>query len=288
LLTFLTIPLFAQSYREYNHKFDISAHLSKNSIFLQSNEKYYKSNTPVSARIGFSLKNTIVNIGYGFSLGDTFGESDKVNKEVKNTDFIDLKLHKYGQNYILDLFFQHYKGFYNDDKDKIEVYPDLTVSQYGAAFSYLFNGENFSSGAAFEQSQKQLDSAGSFIAGCGIYFTKVNNADDVFAENENYDTNLRIGISGGYAYSYVLSQHWLLSAGITEGFYTGKYLYRSGDLLMNFNTLLRMSIGYNCDNWGVSLFFTHNVYHYNVFKDEALSLNLNAQEFQIKYARRFY
>ncbi|MDR1248104.1 MAG: DUF4421 domain-containing protein [Treponema sp.] len=275
-------PCFSQAYRPYNQKFDLGTKISRDFIGLRDNDRSYKPNTPLSAGLGFSLNNTIINIFLGYGLDDTIKEN------IGKTDFFDLQFHNYGRRFMVDLFFQQYRGFYSETDGLIMVYPDLSVRQCGAEVSYLINANKFSAKAAFGHTEQQLESGGSFIAGIGAYFNQIEYDGEVFSEDKRLAHNLRAGASFGYAYSFVLSERWLLAGALTCGAQIGNNAGRTheGDLSANLANLFRFSIGYSVDNWCVSLDFIGNTQYYGFFGDNAFSLisgNLG-----IKYLRRFY
>ncbi|MDR0452207.1 MAG: DUF4421 domain-containing protein, partial [Treponema sp.] len=269
LFFFIGAPLcFPQAYTPYNQKFDLVTKLSRNFIGLQDQDQSYKPNTPMSIGLGFSVKNTIINIFLGYGLDDT------MKSDIGKTDFLDFQLHNYSKYFIIDLFFQQYKGFYTETGDDIVVYPDLSARQYGAEVSYLINGDKFSAKAAFGHTEKQLVSGGSFIAGTGVYLNQIEYDTDVFAGKEKFANNLRTGLTFGYAHSFVMGDHWLLSGALTGGIQFGNNIDRlkEGEITANLANLLRFSVGYNTDNWGVSLDFLGNIQYYSFLNENTFNL----------------
>lgn len=59
-------------------------------------------------------------------------------------------------HFIVDLFYQNFKGYYQQQGQEITRYPELSVRQIGAEGSYLFNGNKFSAKAAFDLSSIKL------------------------------------------------------------------------------------------------------------------------------------
>jgi hypothetical protein len=134
----ISIPMcFSQAYAPYNQKFDLVAKLSRNFIGMQDENQSYKPNTPMSIGWGLSINNTVINIFLGYGLDDT------IKEDIGKTDFLDFQLHNYSRHFIIDLFFQQYRGFYSEIDDGIVVYPGLSVRQYGAEVSYLIKAINF-------------------------------------------------------------------------------------------------------------------------------------------------
>ena len=100
-----------------------------------------------------------------------YAVADLQGKEYGKTKVLDFQIHNYGRNFIADVFVQNYKGFYTEKRKTITLYPDVSVRQIGAEGTYLFNGKTFSAKAAFQHSEKQLQSTGSFAIGVGFMFT---------------------------------------------------------------------------------------------------------------------
>jgi hypothetical protein len=277
------IPCFSQAYRPYNQKFDLDTRIARDFIGLQDNDRSYQPNTPLSIGLGFSLNNTIISIFLGYGLDDT------IKEDIGKTDFFDFQFHYYSRYFMIDLFFQQYRGFYTETDDDIMVYPDLSVRLCGTELSWLINADKFSAKAAFGgHTEQQLVSGGSFIAGIGAYFNQIAYDGEVFSENRRFADNLRFGFSFGYGYSFVLSDHWLLSGALTGGLQIGNNAgqIKEGNLTANLTNLIRFSIGYSVENWCVSLDFIGNTQYYAFFADNRFSLF--AGNVGIKYLRRIY
>jgi hypothetical protein len=250
-------------------------------VQLRNAKQHLRPNTPLNVGLGFSIKNTFLDLGYSWGLGNTLE-----NRDIIRSKTVDFQLHAYGKRYILDLYFQQYRGFYIA-ADRIEMYPDMSVRQYGAEYSYVFNGNRFSTKAAFAQGEKQLRSAGSVIGGINFYLTRIGSPPDLLVGNERLVNNIQLGTNAGYGYSYVIDAHWLLSGALTGGVNFGNLVekFGRGDIEVSFNTFARIAIGYNRENWGVSLFFLNNMHHYSSFGRNAL--NLSSSVFRIVGVKRF-
>jgi hypothetical protein len=273
---------FSQAYRPYHQKFDLDTRIARDFIGLRDNDQSYKPNTPLSAGLGFSINNTIISIFLGYGLDDT------IKEDIGKTDFFDFQFHHYDRRFMVDLFFQQYRGFYSGRDNDITVYPDLSVRQCGAELSWLINADKFSAKAAFGHTEQQLKSGGSFIAGMGAFFNQIEYDGEVFSKNRRFANNLRAGFSFGYGHSFVLSDRWLLSGALTCGLQVGNNAgqIKEGDLTANLVNLLRFSIGYSVENWCVSLDFIGNTQYYAFYKDNAF--NLFSGNVGVKYLRRFY
>jgi hypothetical protein len=264
---------------QYPHKMMVKAFLSRNSIEIGHNEKDYSPNNPTRLGIGFSLKNTVINLSYSFGL---FTENDKDYGKTKSADF---QIHNYGRRFITDLFYQDYKGFYNEEGKTVTTYPDTSVQLIGGEWTYVYNHRQFSAKAAFEQTEKQLQSAGSFLLGGGAYYYKLRLEDALDTDTKRIK-NFQLGVNAGYGYTWVINEHWLMSgigtAGITVGNETN--LLEDGKVKLYPSVFARGSAGYHKNDWGVSLtFFVNNKLLYYTKEN----FTLTSVNMQIAYIKHF-
>jgi hypothetical protein len=250
----------------YHQKFDIKVYTARDFISIHENKTDYKPNNPMQLGVGAAIKNSILNLSYGFNIGS------RLKEELPRTKSIDFQLHHYNRKYLIDLYLQNYEGFYSDLWE-LKFYPEMQILQIGAEGAYIFNGERFSARAAFAQTERQVRSAGSFIIGAGNYYFR--------AKTETAEMNyLQFGGNFGYAYSYVINAHWFLSGALTGGVYLN-YLTDKKKAGASFNTLARLSVGYNTDNWCVSVLLMDNMH---LFQND---LRFNSGSLQLVFVRRF-
>lgn len=265
----------------YVQKMSASLFVANNALLLQQGSKEYSPNNPLTVGVGFAIKNTVVNTRLSYGVADLKG------KEYGRTRIFDFQLHNYGRKFILDLFIQNYKGFYTENRI-ITTYPDISVQHIGAEASYLFNGNKFLAKAAFQQSEKQLQSAGSFVAGGGIYGYRLKLGSELSVpDNKNYLDNLQFGVNGGYAYSYVLNPYWLLSGMATVGANVGNNpeAIKGGKLKMYPTAFARGAASYNKPNWAVA--FAMLIHNKSVYAVQDTSFTITALSMQLTYVRRF-
>lgn len=265
---------------KYDQKMSAMVFLSRNSVEIEQNDKTYKPNNPLKVGIGFSLRNTVLNLSYGWAIPEVS------NKEYGRTKSMDFQLHHYGRSFVLDLFFQKYKGFYNEEPT-VELYSNTSVQAIGAEGTYLFKGDKFSAKAAFQQSEKQLKSAGSFVIGSGIYFYKIRDIQEMFPWDSNQINNFQFGGSAGYAYSWVINEHWLLSGIGTAGINLGNEtkLLEEGKVNAYPTFFGRGSAGYHKNDWAVT--FSFLIHNKSMHFTEDNSLNVNSLNMQITFVKHF-
>ncbi|WP_264525099.1 DUF4421 domain-containing protein [Flavobacterium sp. N502536] len=289
LLTFV-LPYFciAQTdttyIKPFENKASVRTYLSMKFISLQQETngdiKKFMPNTPMNLGLGISIKNTIIDFSYGQGL------SFMKDKEKGRTKALDFQIHNYGRKFIIDLFVQKYRGFYiADDAGKnVQLYPDLKIQQYGAFGQYVFNNKKFSYKAAFMQNEKQLKSAGSFLLGGGVYFSKINSDSSFVYKSKNALRNFQFGVSGGYAYTWAISKRWYTSGSATIGVNVGTE--RINDFgkqrIEVYPTFFpRVAFGYNKEKWSLGLSYINNVIFSSFSDDNKSNIGLSSGNFQI-------
>lgn len=278
--------------KPFTNKLSLRSYLSLKFISMQQETngevKTFTPNTPMNLGVGISINNTIVDFSYGYGLG--FMREDDKGK----TKAFDFQIHNYGRKFIIDLFIQKYRGFYTADKsDKnIELYPDLTIQQYGAFGQYVFNNKKFSYKAAFNQNEIQLKSSGSFLLGGGIYFTKIGSDSSFVYKSKNSLRNFQFGVSGGYAYTWVINKRWFTSGSATMGvnFGSERINYFGKQKIEIYPTFFpRISVGYNKEKWSLGLSYVNNLI-FPSFSDSNSNnqnnISLASGTFQIAYIWR--
>ena len=191
-------------------------------IEIHDGENSFSPNYPFMAGAGIGLHRIrYVNLSFAISLFPLKNESGL------RTSRTDIQLHSYGKKSLFDAYYQSYKGFFvekelKNGQEEYSLYPDLALRQAGIEYTHIYNHRRFSARAAFEQSELQIRSAGSFLSGSGIYWHRVKLDTNMSAEypKSNFD-NIQIGINAGYAYSWVISRKLLLSSIATIGLSIG-------------------------------------------------------------------
>lgn len=244
----------------------------------------YMPNNPMELGLGFSWNNTVLSFAYGY--GFDFMRDKKLGK----TKSFDFQMHHYDRKYVFDLFVQRYKGFYREDRKQKDTYvlcPDLQVQQYGVNAQYIFNNRRFSYRAAFNQSERQLRSAGSFLLGGGIYLSHIRSDSSFVYGGQNTMDNFQFGINAGYAYTWVLGRRWHITGAVTTGINFGSATIRrfGRDRLEVYPTVLpRLGAAYNQDDWALAFSFVGNMNFPSYTEKE--SVGLFAGHFLLTYHKR--
>ncbi|MDX6188786.1 DUF4421 family protein [Flavobacterium sp. Fl-318] len=280
--------------KPFENKFSVSSYLALKFLSLEQETngetKKFMPNTPMSLGLGVTVNNTIINFSYGYGLG--FMRDDKKGR----TKAFDFQLHNYGRKFTVDLFIQKYRGFYTADNSNknIQLYPDLKIQQYGAFGQYIFNNKKFSYKAAFNQNERQLKSAGSWLLGGGVYFTKIDSDSSFVHKSKNSLRNFQFGVSGGYAYTWAISKRWFTSGSITAGvnFGTERINDFGKKKIEIYPTFFpRISAGYNKEKWSLGLSYINNLIFSSFSQDSdgtnnGNSTGLASGNFQIAYIWR--
>lgn len=244
----------------------------------------YRINAPVGVGVGASWKN----YGFAFSRRISILRDSKKGK----TSSLEFQYYGYRRKFAYSLSLQQHAGFYNEKNSSVGTfitYPKMKIHIYGGTFQWVFNNKKFSYKAAFNQSERQLKSAGSFLLGTAIYYSKLKTDTLVlFSGMENIYENIQLGITGGYAYSWVFGKSWFLTSsidlGINIGYYNPKRISKE-DLNMYPTINSRIAVGYNSDSWSIGfLSYFSRVY---LFINGSDNLSLNEFNMQLTFIKRF-
>jgi hypothetical protein len=188
----------------------------------------------------------------------------------------DLQLNLLSKRWGMDVFTQHYTGFYVNDPNKsiptgapYPLRPDISTWNTGLNGIYVFNKNKYSLKSAYNFSEKQLRSGGSFIlsgtlntfsfradsAVYGINYETVLGANTAF-QKLDYTT---FSIAPGYGHTFVV-KNFFLNASLSLGPANHWVSYQSHGLNYSSTTLnsfldLRMAIGYNGDKFFTGVTF---------------------------------
>jgi len=289
-LLFFILPSFCQAQidtayiKPFENKLSLRTYLSMKFISMEKEvngeNKQFMPNTPMSLGFGIAINNTLINLSYGHGL------NFMKDNEKGRTKALDFQIHNYGRKFIIDLFIQKYQGFYTaDESDKnIQLYPDLKIQQYGAFVQYVFNNKKFSYKAAFNQNERQLRSAGSFLLGGGVYFTRIDSDSSFVHRSKNALRNFQFGASGGYAYTWAINKRWFASGSATTGVNFGTerindFGKRRIEIYPTF--FPRMAVGYNRENWSLGLSYINNLIFSSFSGDDMESIGVSSGNLQI-------
>ena len=205
----------------------------------------YIPNTPVGIGLSFTYKN--------ISLAGGIEPPFFRNPDYGKTTFFALQAHYYGRKFLLDLFFSKFRGFYFNKGETVFLYPDIRLIQYGISGQYIFNHRNFSYKAAFNHSERQLKSAGSFQLGGGIYYNQVSADTSLVLNEQNALNNYQIGVTGGYVYTFVIKSDFFATVGVSVGINAGTEKLGKKEITLSPNAYPRIAVGYHANTWSIGL-----------------------------------
>lgn len=250
----------------------------------------YRTNRPLSIGLGVTWNNSSISGSYGFPF--------MRDKQRGRTRTLAFQYHYYGRKIVLDFVLQRHKGMYKQHEDEntpFEICPDAKVTQYGVAGFYVFNGNRFSYKSAFDLSELQLRSVGSFILGGGVYKNKIESENTIVIADKrgridsisNIQKNIQVGLNLGYAYTWIIKRKYFISGSMTIGANIGTESInqvgkRKPDLYPSFNP--RIAMGYHGDEWSVSAsFFDNQIY---TFYSKNMNRGINTMSLQMTIVKR--
>lgn len=270
-----TAPLHDSSYyKTYPQTITGRVYLSKKytSVSLEGKDRLkpmrYRPNTPVTMGVGATYGAVTLDIGFPLPF------LSRDNAKTGKSSYLDLQSHIYGQDWVVDLYGQFYKGYHATLKGSGSMRPDsfykrrdIKVHLLGASVYRLMNGEQFSYRASFLQNEWQKKSAGSLLIGGEVY-TGVIKGDSALIPNQldsffhQHDiTRVRFTEFGpgiGYAYTYVHEENYFVTGSLTA---TGDLSFvreykgasSASRTTMTPNVMIRIVAGYNSDDWMLNL-----------------------------------
>ncbi len=234
----------------------------------------------VASNLGFGLSWKRVGASISFGL-DFLNDSKKQDPE--KSQYLDLQYHYYGKRIVFDLFGQSYKGFGTGSDTNRYFYSDLSLINIGGFIQYTFNHKRFSYRAAFDQTEKQLQSAGSPLLCLAGYYTKVDS-DTLFNGTKQH---YLFGPSAGYAYSWVnKNKNYFATLSLTIGFNAASENWERNSIYICPAFFPRISTGYNAPTWSIGLSAAYNII-YTEFK-EYDKLGINTLSARITFIKRFH
>lgn len=244
-------------------------------------ENTYNPNRPLALGVGF----TSGKIGMSFSYGFEFLS----NKAKGHTESFDIQYHNYGRRIVFDVIGQLYKGYYNDDKmvgNDYQVHQNLRTIKVGLSGQYVFNSTRFSYSSTFSQKELQLKSAGSLLLGAAAYYNEIHSDLPGFFKDslQIKQINFQLGPTIGYAYNWVVSPVFYISASVSGGFNLG-FNDQISNVMVYPTAIPRFAAGYNMDKWGILMSYVNNLIY--TYYSENRKIALSSGGIQLTFIRRF-
>ncbi len=260
----------------------------------------YRPNSSFNAGVGMYL----------FEVGIELTFAVPIDERSSNTygasDVRDLQANFLGKNWGVDLYTQKYSGFYVPNLNQGASSPDAFIKRSdvelrntGMNVLHSFNKEKFSLKAAYNYSERQLKSAGSFII-TGTLNTFQLQADSTVLPSVSspfttatptfrHFRYTALSVAPGYTYSLIYKSFFLngvVSLGPAHYWlmYTGKDGNEQYDISINTFADVRVALGYNGERiFGGMSFITQSR---NIYFDEIQFAN-GSYTFKLMVGYRF-
>lgn len=148
-------------------------------------------------------------------------DDEQLDRKGKS-EYLDYRIYGSMKRFGFDVFYQRYTGFFISNPKNFDInwaapkpYPqnnDLQLSTLGFNFFFIFS-KKFSLKAAIQQTERQIQSAGSFLIMLSYAHLRINTQKSLIPATETGDYPLladfktgnfgNITIAPGYAYSFV-------------------------------------------------------------------------------------
>ncbi len=182
-------------------------------------------------------------LGLGFTMGLPSGEVSDRNKG--KTKRFDTQLSIYSKWFVVDAFYQKYKGFYLKNHATFAVsdttlginyvpndsifpqLPDMNSFSFGASAYYIYNNKKFSYRAAYVRNETQNKSAGSLLFGPFFNIDGASTSGGFVPDSlpstvrDSFDISFyrstSYGLAIGYTYSVVIAKKVFMNFSMIPG-----------------------------------------------------------------------
>lgn len=262
----------------------------------------YRATTSLNLGIGATYHAVTLNIGFGLTHFNP-------DAEKGNTHYLDLQGHFYARKWSVDLLGEFYKGYYLTPEglaappgNSYYLRPDIGLSLIGFAFYRALNQQKFSYQAGLLQNEWQKKSAGSFLYGGEIYYMSINGDSSLVPAQIDpvvgrLDINkvhfLSFGPGFGYAYTFVMDEHFFILGSVTINlaFRYSTEISKTPDQQASYfgfrpNGILHAGAGYNGSQWSLSLQWV-NTELFMRGVNTAYQYTIGVGNYRLIYAKRF-
>ena len=197
----------------------------------------------------------VTKYGFSLSISNDFGVIRQSEKKYGETNKFNINGSFLYKKMAFSAFFAQYKGFYVANPSDFsfwegeEEYPqreDIKTTGFGLGYLHVFNKDRFSLNASYTLTQKQLKSAGTFLAGGYVNSFYISGDSSLISDEILNEFNPHIaivnmgqyvvGLSAGYSYTLVFLKDFNFNLTATPG------------VLMAFTNLETEDSNYETDN----------------------------------------
>lgn len=250
--------------------------------------------------IGFQANYSVLSLSYSFDMNSLLSNRSSRHKKL-SFSFSCARL--YGEAYYWEnegstIIREIETPSNKKDHNYHNIHFDgLSFKAYGAMAFYIFNYRKFSFAAAYNLSNYQMKSAGSWMLGasgtrydCNFDFTKlpeyiVENSKVPLVEYRlNYNS---VNVTGGYSYNWVCNRHFLINTTTLPGLgisfsYTDSTTGRKDLVSLNIRQML--SLTYTNRQFFLTL---NGTFHGNLLPTSGVRFNSGIVNFQASTGVRF-
>lgn len=291
-----------------NTRFVIAGRYNKFSIkdYGTKESLEYSINSNTNIGVGVSYKG----IGIEFQVAPKFLNGDNA-VFGKSTQF-SIATSANSRRFIYDFYLRFNQGFHTtkgtpiagDTTGALTYFyrPDITNTNLGGEFIYVFNNKRFSSSAPYNFTQRQKRSQGSTLLGTFFSLYDINADSVIFPDSlkERFKpevqfkkaTTLTSGISYGYTYTFILWKYCFINLYTLPGlslqqyYSTNAYSQQSkSSVSMGLTLQYRLSIGLNRPRYFFGFSAVGNNYTINNNKNSTLSYQFGSV--RVYYGYRF-
>lgn len=193
---------------------------------VKTDDVHYNLFANTNTMLGVNVNYRFISFGYATPINTLTGVTDDNQKGRTKLN-----------NYHFGLGFNHWfsrfsyttiNGFYMKNTadfdptwqsgDPYIQFPDLHYNRFDGVVGYSFNNR-FSTKALATQTERQIKSAGSMVAGIAFSVYEINDKTPLEGDKATEKSmNFEITPLVGYQYTYVLQRSWFISAGLTAGY----------------------------------------------------------------------
>ena len=298
-------PFIQDHSNQLNIKLDVTNEQTKYFIPYEGEKAEIKTNLNISYGVVFSYKFLSVRLGIRPKL------SEEEQKNKGETDHFRLRVKLLFDKWTHQIEYDYTRGFYIENTNIFETQtqnedfkiqlPYLTTNILAGSSQYAFN-DNYSAKAIESNTEIQIKSAGTFIAGIDYALYFVRGTENIKLENQeitpreayNEYTGFTPIFNAGYRYTFVFHKYWYANLYANPGLGVDFYkttIYNNNESLNYNNTayyfILKtgVSAGYN----GEKIYFGGE-YNYKVNSekhDDNISLQPIKTNFHVFFGYRF-
>lgn len=326
LIFLMSSSIGIQAQKDYGFKYDtnyitnLSDKLSIRVLGINKFNKFSIINNDNDQEIQFE-PNSNLNLGFGvnykwFGLAVAFNFPfvNNDNHIYGETNRFDFQLNIFARKFVVDFYLQSYQGFYIANPDSYiptwepgmayPIRPDIKTTAIGGNYLYVFNDKKYSGQAAFNQTEMQKKSAGSFLLGGSVSFFSIAGDSmfipSVLSDLYNEDLHFKeidvsvLGIMAGYTHTFVLWKKFYITLSFIPGISVQGYKIgypdaskdKDGSIVAG-NYLVKTAFVYNSKRSFAGITANNGSFYGYASKQHNTNLVLGNGAVRFFYGRRF-